>query len=146
MSDLVVTLRRLAEDFAGNVVHALTSAPVGSIVELASALGPLEAKASRSSGVKTSSRPHRKYKKPEVPRHLRGRSRPRPADIAIREARLKAVLAILARAGKPVGASEVRALLGVTRDQFLRAVDIGLETNRIVRTGQKAGVRYSLPR
>ncbi len=144
MSDLVVTLRRLAEDFAGNVVHALTSAPVGSIVELASALGPLDAKA-RASGVRGSSRPHRKYKKPEVPRHLRGRSRPRPADIAIREARLKAVLAILARAGKPVGASEVRALLGVTRDQFLRAVDIGLETNRIVRTGQKAGVRYSLP-
>lgn len=145
MSDLVVTLRRLAEDFAGNVVQALTSAPVGSVVELASALGPLGRKAPRSSGVRSSGRPHRKYKKPEVPRHLRGRSRPRPADIAIREARLKAVLAVLARAGKPVGASEVRDLLGVTRDQFLRAVDIGLETNRIVRTGQKAGVRYSLP-
>jgi hypothetical protein len=143
MSDLVVTLRRLAEDFAGNVVHALTSAPVGSIVELASALGP-DAKSARSNGLRNG-RPRRKYKKPEVPRHLRGRSRPRPADIAIREARLKAVLAILARAGKPVGASEVRSLLGVTRDQFLRAVDIGLETNRIVRTGQKAGVRYSLP-
>jgi hypothetical protein len=145
MSDLVVTLRRLVEDFAGNVVEALKSAPVGSFVELASALERSDRKLHPSGFARGGSRSRRKYKKPEVPRHLRGRSRPRPADIAIREERLNAVLAILARAGKPVGASEVRALLGVTRDQFLRAVDIGLETRRIVRTGQKAGVRYSLP-
>jgi hypothetical protein len=44
----------------------------------------------------------------------------------------------------PPQSRELQALLGVRKDPFLRVVTVAMATGRIVRTGQKAGMRYHL--
>jgi hypothetical protein len=69
------------------------------------------------------------------------RLRPCPSGVHAKEY-VEALIAIVHDAPWATRSRELRAMLGVKKDPFLRIVDAALATGRIVRTGYKATVTY----
>ena len=123
MSHLHATITNLASDFAGRVLQAIRSAPLGEIVPLGHA--PAQKAAAASAGVARPGRP--------------GRTSGVDIDQSLTD-----LLALLGRNPDGAQGGALRRQLRLSKGQFLRVAAAGVHSNKMRREGERRGIRYFL--
>ncbi len=120
----------MAMAFATNMVALARTSSIDAIVALEP--GPA------ASTVKTPAAPSADDLQGLVPRPFAPLERGRTRSAAL----VKRMVKLVETMPWPARSRELQALLGISKDRFLRVANLALDMNLVRRTGQKGGVKY----
>jgi len=129
MPDLRATIESLAEQFAAGVLEAIRGASLDDIVAATAREGGREGRRRRESG------PGR----PASPPPSKRRPRPSAQHVA---ALAEGIVALVKQHPKGLRAEQIRAELGIAKNQWMRPLALALESKKLTKKGEKWSTTY----
>ncbi len=121
MSQLNQTIARLASDFADRLLQAIRNAPLADVVR----------------GAKAQSKP------PKVARRTGAKAPVGSAGVDIDKS-LAELLLLLGKSREGAQGGSLRKELRLSKGQFLRVAAAGVHSKKVVRVGERRGIKYFL--